>query len=177
MAPCPAPRSGCPGRPALPCPVCYHRRTDRQTPHLLLYIKYFKLALVSNKTNIFHYYQQGTTTTTNLGKIEIISSNMNFWPWPLGMVLFWGKIVWQWLMVVTCNGHHHMMKGTYSCILVVYQHIRISFRSTCGHNSQIYRLFKSVIISVWNHCCLMSFFFQKKEKKDHPIIQFLCIQL
>lgn len=127
----------------------------------------WRLALVSNKTNIFHYYQQHTTTTTNLGKIEIISSNMNFWPWPIGMVLFWGKIVWQWLTVVTCNGHHYMIKGTYSCIVVVYQHIRISFRSTCGHSSQIYRIFKSVMISVWNHCCLMSFF-SKKRKEGPP---------
>jgi len=27
MALRPAPRSGCPSRPALPCPVCHHRQT------------------------------------------------------------------------------------------------------------------------------------------------------
>jgi len=39
--------------------------------HLEILFNILNLALVSNKTNIFHYYQQSTTTTTNLGKIEI----------------------------------------------------------------------------------------------------------
>ncbi len=51
MAPRPAPRSGCPARPARPCPVCHHReravtgRIFQALPNLLLYIRFSKFPL------------------------------------------------------------------------------------------------------------------------------------